>query len=1104
MPEIETHLENNPLWYKDAVIYEVHVRAFSDSNGDGIGDFKGLTSKLNYLEGLGVTAIWLLPFYPSPLRDDGYDIADYLNVHPNYGTRRDFQAFLNAAHKRGIRVITELVVNHTSDQHPWFQKARRAKPGSAARDFYVWSDSKDLYKETRIIFKDFETSNWAWDPLAKAYYWHRFYSHQPDLNYENPEVIKALFQVMDYWLNMGVDGLRLDAVPYLFERDGTNCENLPETHALLKKFRKHVDNKFQNRMLLAEANQWPEDSAAYFGNGDECHMAFHFPLMPRLFMAVQMEDRFPIMDILEQTPSIPERCQWGMFLRNHDELTLEMVTEEEREYMYRAYAPDRRARINLGIRRRLAPLLANDRRAIELMNVLLFTMPGTPIIYYGDEIGMGDNYSLDDRNGVRTPMQWNPDKNAGFSHADPQKLYLPTITNSEYDYKTVNVENQECNAASLLGWMKRLIATRKQSVLFGRGSIEFLLPDNPKVLAYVRQYQDEKILVVVNLSKHPQMVELNLSRFAGCIPEELLSRSRFAPISAASYALTLGGYGYYLFNLQSRTKAVRIGDKRMIPDLGRILNWASLLETKMRLELERQVLPSFIETCRWYGGKARTLQQIQIAERIPVGEKSSLAHLLILECKYSEGLPDCYLLPLSFIPKDKAQRMVKDDSQGIIGRLKVGEQAGFLLDGLYDKTFRRNLLQFIAGKQRVRGEKGDLIGRARRTGRTRRTFNKIDLSNEDGAGESQLLKIEQSNTSVLYGNHLYLKIYRKLAEGKNPETELIRFLSEKRAYSNVPPFAGVIEYQKSGEEPISIGLLQGYVPNQGDAWQYTLDELIRYFKSPTVGTPVQERIGGAYLKMVTLLGKRTGDLHRVLSCETEESAFRPEPFTMLYQQSVFQSMRSLARKSLQLLHKKLKTLPEESRRKAAVLLDREKEILACFRAVLTQNLSGVRIRIHGDYHLGQVLHTGTDFVIIDFEGEPARPFYERRLKRSPLQDVAGMLRSFHYAAQTALDRHVSQKGGDRPTLSASADLWYRVVSGAFLRSYLDTVREVSVGESSLLPNDEKEIEILLNAYLLNKAIYELGYELNNRPDWIGIPLKGIQSILDSNGKGCDA
>src|SRR5688572_5787804 len=550
MAKNKMNTDGQLLWYKDAIIYELHIKAFRDSNGDGIGDFEGLLEKLDYLEDLGVTAIWLLPFYPSPLRDDGYDIADYLAVHPDYGTMREVRTFIRAAHRRGLRVITELVFNHTSDQHAWFKRARKASPGSPERDWYVWSDTPDRYSDVRIIFKDFETSNWAWDPGANAYYWHRFYSHQPDLNYDNPRVQEALLRVTDFWLEAGVDGVRLDAIPYLYEREGTNGENLPETHAFLRTLRRHVDERFADRMLLAEANQWPEDSVAYFGDGDECHMAFHFPLMPRMFMALRLEDRFPVIDILSQTPSIPSTAQWALFLRNHDELTLEMVTDEERDYMYRVYAADPQARINLGIRRRLAPLLGNNRRRIELMNGLLFSLPGTPVIYYGDEIGMGDNVYLGDRNGVRTPMQWSSDRNAGFSAANRQRLYLPVITDPEYHYEAINVEAQQANPQSLYWWMKRLIALRKRHPVFGRGSLEFIRTGNRKVLTYVRRYEEETVLCVANLSRAVQPVEIPLATFTGLTPVELLGQTQLPRIGDQPYFLTLAPYGFYWLKLQ--------------------------------------------------------------------------------------------------------------------------------------------------------------------------------------------------------------------------------------------------------------------------------------------------------------------------------------------------------------------------------------------------------------------------------------------------------------------------------------------------------------------------------------------------------------------------
>jgi len=1160
------YLEDDPLWYKDAIIYELHVKTFYDSNHDGIGDFKGLTEKLDYLKDLGITAIWLLPFYPSPLKDDGYDIADYFDIHPDYGTLRDFKGFLNEAHRRGIRVITELVVNHTSDQHVWFQRARRAKPGSAERNFYVWSDTPERYKEARIIFKDFETSNWAWDPVAKAYYWHRFYSHQPDLNYDSSQVRKAVLRAMDYWLKMGVDGMRLDAVPYLFEREGTNCENLPETYEFLKALRSHIDGQFKSKMLLAEANQWPEDAVAYFGSGDKCHMAFHFPLMPRMFMAIRMEDRFPIIDILEQTPPIPEICQWCLFLRNHDELTLEMVTDEERDYMYRVYARDPKARINLGIRRRLAPLLENDRRKIELMNLLLFSLPGTPVIYYGDEIGMGDNYYLGDRNGVRTPMQWSGDRNAGFSKANPQKLYLPVIIDPEYHYEALNVENQERSQASLLWWMKRYIAMRKHFKAFGRGSIEFIFSDNPKVFAFIRQYREERILVVVNLSRYSQVAELDLSKFSGCVPEEVFSRNRFPPIREASYTLTLGSYGYYCFLLHKEYESVRIGGEDVSPEhlyqaipelsvsgagmsgIAGIVGggWEKILEDVARERFE-EILPAYLGRCRWFGGKAREIQRIQILDAVPVKESGkvgerknggaeepspsdapvpwhanpsapphSSSFLLLLEIQYTEGLPEIYLLPLSFAFEDRARKVLEDSPEGIIARLRVERVEGILYDGIYNEEFRKNLLSMISRKHRIKGSQGELV-----------TYPGKAFKNLAGGGdgtplrlESQVFKGEQSNTSLLYGDKFFLKIFRRLEEGINPDLEIGRFLTEMAAYPNIPPFAGALEYRRARSEPMVVGILQGFVPNQGDAWRFTVDAVGRYFERvlskrgeiqevPEISSSLlelafqeippflQELIAGVYLEMTRLLGRRTAELHLALSSYAEDPGFAPEPYSILYQRSVYQSMQTLTRRILQLLKRNLQKLPglerpvRDVRKDAEEILGLEKEIMERFRTLLKKKISAVKIRIHGDYHLGQVLYTGKDFIIIDFEGEPAKALSERRLKRSPLRDVAGMIRSLHYAAYATLFKYSSLRPEDIPVLEPWVDLWYRYVGGAFLRSYLDTA-----GSAAFIPKDREELDILLKAFLLEKAIYELGYELNNRPDWVIIPLRGIKHLLE--------
>jgi maltose alpha-D-glucosyltransferase/alpha-amylase len=1123
--------DEDNLWYKDAVIYELHVRAFCDSDGDGIGDFKGLTGKLDYLRDLGVTAIWLLPFYPSPLRDDGYDIADYYSVHPDYGTLKDFRDFLREAHKRGIRVITELVVNHTSDQHPWFQKSRTSAPGSKWRDFYVWNDTPEKYRDARIIFKDFESSNWAWDPVAKAYYWHRFYYHQPDLNYDSPHVRKTVFHALDYWFEMGVDGLRLDAIPYLFEREGTNCENLPETYAFLKELRAHVDKKFRNRLLLAEANQWPEDATRYFGDGDECHMAFHFPLMPRMFMAIQRADRFPIIDILDQTPPIPDTCQWAMFLRNHDELTLEMVTDEERDYMYKMYARDFRARINLGIRRRLAPLMENDRRKMELMNTLLFTLPGTPILYYGDEIGMGDNYYLGDRNGVRTPMQWGPDRNAGFSRANPQMLYMPVIMDPEYHYEALNVENQQRNHGSLLWWMKRMIAIRKKSKAFGRGLHEFIVTDNPKILSFLRRHQDEIILVVINLSRFSQTVELDLSAYAGFIVEDVFSQNEFPPVRETPYLLTLGPYGYYLFNLK-KSEEEPVVDTSALPEIRVRGEWERVFSGESRTRLEREILPPYLRSCRWFGAKARKIRRISIVENIPIPEGAHTAHLLFLEVDYTDGLPDVYLLPVSYAvmkvtgqPEDemviegmrvtldydwlkiKADRIVEESPHAVIANIVLENEEGVLFDSTYHEEFRSSMLNMIVRRRHFKGEKGEISGRP---GKMFGSFIKEGLPSS-----SQVLKTEQTNTSVIYENIFFFKLYRRFEEGANPDPEITRFLTEKTKFSYTPPFAGAVEYKQKGLQQGVICLLQGLIPNQGDVWTYTLDSISRYFdrvlsrQSEAVEPPAlplraggmefseltsehQELIGGVYPEIAALIGKRTGELHLALASAPYDPDFAPEQFSMLYQRSLYQSMRSMAKTVFESLKKSIRKVSADCRQEAEEILSSENEIIKRFGKILEKKFSAMKTRVHGDYHLGQVLYTGKDFIIIDFEGEPARALSERRLKRSPLVDVAGMTRSFHYAAHGALFLNASIRTEDKVILEKWVEPWYRVMSGIFLHSYLETVKK-----SNIVPSDTDEFETLFQAFLLEKAVYELGYELNNRPDWLIIPVRGIKYILSN-------
>jgi maltose alpha-D-glucosyltransferase/alpha-amylase len=1107
-------LEDDPLWYKDAIIYELHVRAFYDSDGDGIGDFRGLTEKLDYLQDLGITAIWLLPFYPSPLKDDGYDISDYTNVHPDYGTLRDFQVFLREAHRRGLRVITELVLNHTSDQHPWFQRSRRARPGSRGRDFYVWSDSPDKYQEARIIFKDFESSNWAWDSLAKAYYWHRFYTHQPDLNYENPRVRRAVLGVVNFWLRMGVDGVRLDAVPYLYQQEGTSCENLPQTHEFLRELRRQVDQRFRNRMLLAEANQWPEDAVAYFGDGDECHMAFHFPVMPRLFMAIRMENRYPIVEILDQTPAMPDICQWALFLRNHDEMTLEMVTDEERDYMNRVYARDPQMRINLGIRRRLAPLLENNRRQIELMNALLFSMPGTPVMYYGDEIRMGDNIYLGDRNGVRTPMQWSPDRNAGFSQANPQRLYLPVIIDAEYHYEAINVETQQNNPHSLLWWVKRLMALRKRYKAFGRGTTEFLYPENRKILAFIRRYEDERILVVANVSRFVQGTELDLSGFSGMTPVELFGRTEFPPIGEQPYFMSLGPHAFYWFALEPQRAEAPLAitaPEAAVPTLTVAGSWESTFRGKGKAALEA-ILPYYLRARRWFGGKGRTIRSVDILEAIPIVEarRRPEFYASLLRVHYFEGEPETYLLPLAFATGERADELLAQFPRAAIVRVQAegGAGEGLLFDALWDGAFCEALLKAIARRHRFKGAAGEVAA-----GSTR-VFRRMK-GPADEPLEPSVLKAEQSNTSVIYGDRFILKVFRRLDDGTNPELEIGRFLTEETTLAHIPPVAGFIEYLRRRQEPLTLAVLQGLVPNEGDAWQYTLDELERYFERVLTSQPEGEEVTvpaeslldlaeeepqqlatdlvGPYLESARLLGKRTADLHIALASALDDAHFAPEPVTPFYQRSLYQSMRGLAREVFQLLRNHLYEIPEGLQDEARRLLDLEETVVRGFRSIVGRKSTAMRIRCHGDYHLGQVLHTGRDFVIIDFEGEPARPLSERRIKRCALHDVAGMLRSFHYAAYYALLNYEAS-GTVRPedisALKPWARFWYLWVSAVFLKAYLAEAAQVP-----FLPQERDELQVLLDAFILEKAIYELGYELNNRPDWVTIPLQGILDLV---------
>jgi maltose alpha-D-glucosyltransferase/alpha-amylase len=1095
----------DPLWYKDAIIYEIHVRAFMDSNGDGIGDFPGLMSKLDYLQDLGVTCLWVLPFFPSPLRDDGYDIANYVDVNPSYGTLDDFKQFLDAAHVRGMQVMIELVINHTSDQHPWFQAARLAAPGSPERDFYVWSQSDQLFKDARIIFTDTEKSNWTWDETAKSYYWHRFFSHQPDLNFDNPAVIEEVLKAMRFWLDMGVDALRMDAIPYLVERDGTSCENLPETHVVIKKIRAAIDAEYENRLVLAEANQWPADVRPYFGDGDECHMAFHFPLMPRIYMALRQEDRLPITDIMAQTPPIPDNCQWGLFLRNHDELTLEMVTDNERDYMYLAYSADPRMRINVGIRRRLAPLVDNNRRRIELLNSLLLSFPGTPILYYGDEIGMGDNIYLGDRNGVRTPMQWNSDRNAGFSTAVPARLYFPVITDPIWGYQSINVEAQQSDQSSLLHWTRNMIALRKLFQVFGRGTQEFLNPENRKILAYIRRYDDtstgsrEVVLCVANLSRFSQPVSLDLQQFAGMIPVEMLGYVTFPTITAQPYPLTLAPYSFLWLELQTAPA---------------VFDQPSVAEEEVRLNAVHEgiadllgdpelsaLLQTYLPRQRWFGAKSRTIKSVEVLNAVLLPELD--AALAFLQLTYENNETSTYQLPLAVSKGVGAQEVRAGAPISIVAAITTLTGPALLHDAVTREDVRQALLRLIGEEGKISTPSGVLEGHR---------SSAFAASRGTDLLVAHVGSAEQSNTSILFGNKLILKLFRRLESGENPDTEIGRFLTETTHFKRIAPFLGDITFKPENGPAITVGMLQGLVENEGDGWQWTMNELSHYYDSVAVlpallsvgetasfvtraQTPREAKdYAGLSLEAAALLGRRTAELHLALATPTQDIAFSAEPFTAAALKVDAARIEEQLARSLEALKRGMPQLSESVADNAALVLSRRLALVERTKNIATLNPVevGQRTRIHGDYHLGQLLRSHADYVILDFEGEPARSLEARRTKQSPLKDVAGMLRSFGYAAYAALSAFSLRRPDVAKNLEPWAKLWQNAVSSEFINAYWTMIQS---SNPPLLPKADNA-QALLDAYLLEKVLYELLYELDNRPAWVSIPLSGILALTN--------
>ncbi len=1212
----------DPLWYKDAIIYELHVRAFSDSNGDGIGDFPGLLSRLDYLQELGVTCIWLLPFFPSPLRDDGYDIANYVDVNPSYGTLNDFRAFLDAAHQRNMQVMIELVINHSSDQHPWFKAARLAPPGSPQRNMYVWSDTDQKYKDARIIFTDTEKSNWTWDETAQAYYWHRFFSHQPDLNFDNPLVLEEVLKAMRFWLDMGVDALRMDAIPYLCERDGTSCENLPETHAAIKKIRNAIDADYSNRLILAEANQWPADVRPYFGEGDECHMAFHFPLMPRIYMALRQEDRLPITDIMAQTPPIPDSCQWGLFLRNHDELTLEMVTDDERDYMYFAYSADPRMRVNVGIRRRLAPLVDNNRRRIELLNSLLLSFPGTPILYYGDEIGMGDNIYLGDRNGVRTPMQWTSDRNAGFSRCDPARLYFPVIMDPIYGYQVVNVEAQLSDQSSLLHWTRNMIALRKLFQVFGRGSLTFLNPANRRVLAYLRDMErpdgtHETVLCVANLSRFAQPVSLDLAAFAGMEPVEMLGYVPFPTITETPYSLSLAPYSFLWLELQPASQPLEtwpdsdveaanviVGEKAEAANL-LTQGWSEWIAGQGAPLLAKS-LAEWLPQQRWFGAKSRTIQSVQIqnwAELSLQVIRESSAHsqgqtvassipsaLFFVEVQYSSGISDLYQVPLAISAGTEAEDAVTHHAQSVVMAFSTSAGSIVVHDAMTQEGTRQALLSLIeknstlamstmsppvmpdssaldawspaahseplqAGPEShgtaglpvapvsINAQPGEAATPPRSAAPVSSAAQRMQPRESPSAGnpvpqtgrldahassllreartdahlESRVGTAEQSNTSILYGDKFILKMFRRLQAGENPDVEIGRFLTEVAHFPRIAPFLGEITMTNAAGIATTAAMLQGLVANQGDGWSWFLDQLTAFFHAvatmpppPATTQPMllsMQKAEGTYHKSMEsaldaagLLGRRTAEMHLALATQTQDQAFCAEPFQASDLERDAQRVETQLAQVVETLKLRFSSLDDSIADMAVQLLARRHEFVARAHALTEIKTAGKKIRIHGDYHLGQILRTQNskgderswgDFVILDFEGEPARTLAERRQKQSPLKDVAGMLRSFSYAASSSLASFLSKSGenAEASHLQAWATYWEHSVAREFLRSYTGVLGT----KRGLLPPPE-QAQALLGTYLLEKALYELLYELNNRPEWLRIPFAGILAL----------
>jgi maltose alpha-D-glucosyltransferase / alpha-amylase len=1071
----------DPLWYKDAVIYQLHVKSFYDGNGDGVGDFGGLVSKLDYIKELGANTLWLLPFYPSPRRDDGYDVSAYRDVHPDYGTLADFRYFLREAHSRGLRVIADFVANHTSDQHFWFQRAQRAKPGSRWRNFYVWSDTDQKYAGTPIIFRDAERSNWTWDPVAGAYYWHRFYSHQPDLNYDEPLVVEAILRTMRFWLQLGVDGLRLGAVPYLVEREGTTNENLPETHQILRRFRAELERYFPDHVLLAEVNKWPEEVKDYFGEGDECQMAFHFPLMPRMYLAIAREDRFPLTDIFRQTPPIPDSCQWALFLRSHDELTLETVSSSDRDFLWDAYAADRRARINLGIRRRLAPLVQGDRRRIELLNSLMLSMPGTPIIYYGDEIAMGDNIHLGDRDSVRTPMQWSPDRNGGFSGADPPDLILPTNMDSIYGYETVNVEAQLRDRYSILNWMRRMLAVRRRHAAFGRGALKLLFPKNRKVLAYLRQHEGDTLLCVANLAPSSQAVELDLSQFVGRVPVELHAGVLFPPIGELTYLLTLPPYGFYWFSLTTTADppAWHTPAPEPLPEFITIVIRRSLASEAFEIAnklTEHEALQQYIAKRRWFNLKGQEVQFARVV--IDIGDVEHESVLTTVEVK-TPNETSRWLLPLGILWEDEPSAPVLANRLAM-ARVRRHRRVGLITDAFALPAFVKRLMANLADAKEISLNGGLIRFQPTEIGRTKLW----ELSNR----EIQWIAAEHSNSCLTIGDAAAVKLYRRVSTGTHPEAEMNRYLTNQ-GFSNAPSLLGDVVHVAGDGTCSTIAIVAEFIRNEGDAWVWILDHITRLLDAHVPAAAMvasREDLLTDCNAICRAIGRRLGEMHSVLKRRSSDIAFEPQSaassdvakWASTIKQRIEKAFKSLSH---------LQTWTRDQDRESAQHLLREREKIVSAVDVLAEAGEGTPItRIHGDFHLGQVLVSSGDAYIIDFEGEPGTATAERRAKTSPLRDVAGLLRSIDYAGASLIDREAI---GTVPVDDAQRDELMSQFRARASQEFLSAYWETSGAQP------DTPTKCLLGLFLIEKAVYEIAYEAANRPTWIGVPVAGLLRIL---------